>query len=123
MMAKLWVIKPEPVDEHAFAGQVTQALAECEKGLQFEAGMDSCTTGQPRWLDDDQRQTWMALVGMMARLPGLWTRSCRGRPIQPFRRILERGLSTGSPVGTLCDLSGVPDLLPCVAEPPEPRPR
>ncbi|WP_043515224.1 MULTISPECIES: MarR family winged helix-turn-helix transcriptional regulator [unclassified Actinoplanes] len=24
---------------------------------------------QPRWLDDDQRRTWMTLIGLMARLP------------------------------------------------------
>ena len=49
---------------------------------------------QPRWLDEDQRRTWMALAGMMARLPGaLDAQLQRDAQISHFEYMAMAGLS------------------------------
>lgn len=57
--------------------------------------LEGVSTGdQPRWLDDDQRQTWMALVGMLARLPGaLDAQLQRDAQISHFEYLTMAGLS------------------------------
>lgn len=55
-------------------------------------GMDN--TQQPRWLDEDQQQAWMSLVGIMLRLPAaLDTQLQRDAGISAFEYQALSGLS------------------------------
>src|ERR1044071_9673238 len=52
-------------------------------------------TPQPRWLDRDQQQAWMSLVGIMLRLPAaLVTQLQRDAGISSFEYQVLSGLST-----------------------------
>lgn len=61
-------------------------------GLPYPPGMDD--GAEPRWLDDEEHQTWLALVGMLARLPaGLDAQLRRDARISHFEYQVLSGLS------------------------------
>lgn len=69
------------------------------------------TTGEPRWLDDEEQQTWLALVSVLIRLPAaLDAQLQRDAGISHFEYQVLAGLSM-SPGHTLrmSDLAGFAD--------------
>jgi DNA-binding MarR family transcriptional regulator len=69
------------------------------------------TTGEPRWLDDEEQQTWLALISVLIRLPAaLDAQLQRDAGISHFEYQVLAGLSM-SPGHTLrmSDLAGFAD--------------
>lgn len=60
--------------------------------MKYAGGMSDT---EPRWLDEDQQQTWMAITGLLMRLPGaLDAQLQREAGITHFEYAVMAGLST-----------------------------